>query len=243
MKEKGIMLSEIGFGRMPLLIKNAGLEFFIIDCEHGAFDYAEVKDMLTYARLCGIKAIVRIPDNNRKDIIKYLDAGAAGLLLPMTSSPDEIKKVVEYAKYPPLGKRGISTMRAHTLYNPPKTDDYVREANERIEIYAQIETADGVNNISEILNVDGVSGVFVGPNDLSADYGCLADSNASGIIEAISVIGAVCKKAGKKSGIITSNDAYIIAAGKADFSMLSKGSELNAIFEYCKSIADSLRVR
>ena len=76
----------------------------------------------------------------------------------MTNTADDIKKVVEYAKYAPVGKRGISTMRAHTLYAPPSLCEYMPLANERIKVYAQIETVSGVVNIEEILSVNGVDG-------------------------------------------------------------------------------------
>ena len=183
--KSGIMVSEISFSSLPLILKNAILDFFIIDYEHGPFDYTDMSKLIMNARLAGIKCIVRLPNNERKDIIKLLDMGADGLLLPMTSFAKDIEKVVNYAKYPPLGKRGISTMRAHTLYNPPETTKYIKQANEDTMIFAQIETIDGVNNIDEILGVNGVTGVFVGPNDLSADYGCLGDNNAKEILNSI----------------------------------------------------------
>ena len=114
-----MMISEIAFSNMPVLLKNAGIEFCILDCEHGGFDYAEVSRLIMTARLCGLELIVRLANNERKDVVKYLDMGADGLLLPMTNTAEDIRKVADYAKYPPLGHRGISTMRAHTLYAPP----------------------------------------------------------------------------------------------------------------------------
>lgn len=119
-RKAGIMINEIPFSNFPVLFKQCGLDFYIIDDEHGGFDYREIYGMICSARLSGgIETIVRIPSAERRDIIKFLDMGADGLLLPMTGCAEDISKVVKYAKYSPLGERGISTMRAHTLYNPP----------------------------------------------------------------------------------------------------------------------------
>ena len=161
MRKAGIMISEISFSNMPVLMKNAGLDFFILDLEHGGFDYADVARIIMTARLCGVENIVRLPDNSRKDIIKLMDMGADGLLLPMTNNASEIREVVRYAKYPPTGERGISTMRAHTFYNPPPMTEYFSKANARTKIFAQIETREGVKNIISILSERGVEGCMI----------------------------------------------------------------------------------
>lgn len=240
-KQAGLMLSEVAFSNMPLIFKNSGLDFFILDCEHGSFDYSDISKIVTTAKLCGIKVIIRIPDNSRRDIIRFMDMGATGLLLPMTNNAEDIRQVVKYAKYQPIGQRGISTMRAHTLYNPPKVTDYMPIANAYTEIYAQIETAKGVENIAEILAVEGVHGCLIGPNDLSADYGCLGNSSASEILSAIKKVGAECRKQGKVGGIITANKNYIQCAEESELEMYSVGSELNAIAKYCKEITKNIK--
>ncbi len=233
----GMMISEIAFSNMPVLLKNAGIEFCILDCEHGGFDYAEVSRLIMTARLCGLELIVRLANNERKDVVKYLDMGADGLLLPMTNTAEDIRKVADYAKYPPLGHRGISTMRAHTLYAPPPVLEYMPEGNARTKIFAQAETRAGVENIDRILAVPGVSGCFIGPNDLSADYECLGDPNAPPILKAIERVGEAAATAGKISGMITANKNYLSKAKSCRFTAFCVGSELNAIAEYGKKTA------
>ena len=232
-----MMISEIAFSNMPVLLKNAGIEFCILDCEHGGFDYAEVSRLIMTARLCGLELIVRLANNERKDVVKYLDMGADGLLLPMTNTSEDIRKVADYAKYPPLGHRGISTMRAHTLYAPPPVLEYMPAGNARTKIFAQAETRAGVENIDRILAVPGVSGCFIGPNDLSADYECLGDPNAPPILKAIERVGEAAAAAGKISGMITANKNYLSKAKSCRFTAFCVGSELNAIAEYGKKTA------
>ena len=240
MRKSGIMVSEIPFWNMPVLLKNAGLDYYILDCEHGGFDYADISRMIMTSRLSGLEVIVRLPNKDRKDIVKLMDMGADGLLLPMTNTAEDIKQVVKYAKYQPIGERGISTMRAHTFYNPPPILEYIKEANARTKVFAQAETVEGVKNIEEILKVEGVDGVFIGPNDMSADYGCLGDNNAAEILSAIEKVGKAAKGANKLAGIITGNKNYIAKAKEFDLELYCKGSELNAIAEYCKKITKEI---
>ena len=232
--KSGTMLSEIGFTNFPIVAKNNELDFIIVDCEHGAFDQTVLATLIVKAKLVGMKVIVRLGDNRREMITKLADMGATGFLLPMTNDAEDIQKVVQYAKYSPVGKRGISTTRAHTLYNPPKLQDYMKMANDEMEIYAQIETAKGVENITDILGIEGVSGVFMGPNDLSDDLNCIG--NQGPIIECIKKISDESKHANKKWGIITTNQELLDAAFACDVDMISYGSELNMLIDGCKKV-------
>ena len=230
------MLSEIPFANFPVIAKNTGLDFFIVDNEHGSFDYSSVAATSMIAKLTDIKMIVRLPDNSRMNITKFSDAGVGGFLLPMTNSAEDIEKVVKYAKYSPIGQRGISTTRIHTFYNPPEFEVYSNQANENMKIYAQIETLSGVENIDEILNVDGVEGVFIGPNDLSADLERLNSDKS--VYDCITSVLSAVKIYGKQGGIITTNAKLIEHAKRCGVQMLSFGSELNMLIDGCKKIVE-----
>src|SRR5690554_6418717 len=223
----GTMLSEFNITNIPIIFKQSGLDFFILDYEHGGFDYNDLLSIITIARLSHIKVFVRLSDNSRKDITKIMDMAPDGLILPMTSTVDDIKKVVEYALYYPMGKRGLSTMRAHSFYNPPKDSiKYMVEANSRIKIFAQIETSKGVENYQKIVEIDGVSGVFIGPNDLSASYKDPGNVLNDEVIKAINHIG---HHKAKLLGMITTNKKHIEISKKLKFDYLSIGSELSIL--------------
>ncbi len=234
----GTMLSEISFCNFPIIAKNSGLDFIIIDNEHGYFDYSDIAKLIVCAKLVELETIVRIGDATRAHITKLADMGVSGFLLPMTNAAEDIKEVVKYAKYPPIGKRGVSTTRAHTLYNPPSLCEYMESANEKMKIYAQIETKSGVENIDEILAVEGVYGIFIGPNDLSVDLNCISDKAV--LKKAIEKIAKAANKAGKPFGIITGNRELIELSMKNNVSMVSKGSELNMLIDGCKKIRKEL---
>ncbi|MDG0810513.1 aldolase/citrate lyase family protein [Cohnella rhizosphaerae] len=162
----------------PCCSKAADWTFFIVDTEHGGFDHAALSGLIMTARLAGITVLVRLADHSRRDITRLMDMGADGVLLPMTGGKEDIAAVVRHAKYAPVGRRGISTTRGHTLYAPPALRDYMQQANERTLVFAQIESKAGLDAIDEIVGLDGVDGVIVGPNDLACDLDCLGGGGA-----------------------------------------------------------------
>lgn len=230
----GTMLSEICFSNFPIIAKKNGLNFIIVDNEHGYFDYSDIAQLTVKSKLVGLDMIVRIGNSDRGHITKLADMGVTGFLLPMTNTPEDIEKVIKYAKYPPTGKRGVSTTRAHTLYSPPPLDEYMEEANRKIKIYAQTETAEGIKNLDKILALEEVDGVFIGPNDLSVDLNCVGDKRA--IIKIIEQIAGIANDANKPFGIITGDKSLIDASINNNVSMISVGSELNMLINGCKQI-------
>jgi len=234
----GTMLSEICFSNFPIIAKNNGLNFIIVDNEHGHFDYSDIARLTVIANLAGIDMIVRIGDSDRGHITKLADMGVSGFLLPMTNTPEDIEKVIQYAKYPPIGKRGVSTTRAHTLYSPPPLEEYFDEANKKMKIYAQIETSEGIKNLDKILALKDVDGVFIGPNDMSVDIGCIG--NKPKLLEIIEKIAKLANEANKPFGIITGDKMLIEASKKYNVSMISVGSELNMLINGCKKIKEDI---
>jgi len=232
----GTMLSELNFPNFPIIAKNAKLDFFIVDNEHGAFDYSFLGQVIMNSRLCDIQAVIRIGDSSRANVTKLCDLGATGFLLPMTNSAEDIMKVIRYAKYVPEGERGISTTRAHTLYSPPPLEEYISAANRKMKIYAQIETVRGVENASSILAVKGVDGVFIGPNDLSADRRCGFDKKK--LKEYIAAVAKAAAVAKKPWGIITASDELTELALDLGAAMISRGSELNMLINGCEKVKE-----
>jgi 2-dehydro-3-deoxyglucarate aldolase/4-hydroxy-2-oxoheptanedioate aldolase len=233
---RGTMLSEVEFVNFPFLLKKAGIDFFIIDNEHGTFENKTVNALAMNSGFAEIQAIVRLPNNERSMITKLADGGVSSFLLPMTNLKEDIEKVVEYAKYFPAGKRGVSTTRAHTGYGVSDIKEYMKQANKRMKIYAQIETRSGVEHIEEIISVPEVEGIFIGPNDLSCDYDCMGDTEREKGL--VSVICRACIKHGKPCGIITNDKELIKHALLCGCSMISCGSEINMLIKETKEIAN-----
>lgn len=237
----GMFLSEIAAPNLMRLYRSCGLDFVIIDCEHGYFSHPQVAALAAVANGIGLTAIVRVPCVSREHIQKVFDLGADGILVPMTGTAEQIAQAVEYAKYYPLGKRGASTMRPHSEYNPGKLDQYMEKANERTMVFAQIETDEGVRNAQEIAAVPGVSGLFVGPNDLSIDYGTPGASSTPEMENAYRAVVQAGRSQGKPTGIITGNMTLIKHCEALGMRLFSCNSEVGLLAKQIKSMISDFR--
>lgn len=227
----GTMLSEVSVPNVVRILKAAGFEFIIVDCEHGYFDYSQIAALISVGTGFDIPVVVRIPAIAREFITKILDMGAAGLLAPMVNGEEEAKDLVSFAKYTPMGKRGISTQRAHTGYNPPSLKEYMKLANDNTILMVQIETGQGLQNLEKIAAVEGIDAIMAGPNDLAADMGIPGETESEEIIEAVGKISLQAEKNGKSSGIITSNLRLIRACRSRGANVFSCNSEVGMLME------------
>lgn len=234
------MLSEIATPNIIRMLAAGGFEYVIVDCEHGYFDYSQIGALVGIANSISMPIIIRVPSFSREVITKYMDLGANGLLFPMTESVDDIKNAVQWAKYAPMGKRGISTQRAHTSYCPPPLKEYLKQANEDTIIFAQIETAKGVSAAADIAKVDGVDALIVGPNDLASDLGTPGDFYTNDVQKSINNVIESAKSAGKPTGIIASNTTFLKECRANGMNILSCNSEIGMIISASKSIVGSM---
>ena len=197
----GTMVNIMSHPDIPRILQSCGFDFFIIDCEHGSFDYSQVASMVAVAKAVDLPVLVRIPGALREPVLRLMEMGADGLMLPSTDTPELARKLVEYAKYAPMGKRGMSMMRAHNRYIPvPDPVAYMKQANEDTILIAQIESAEGVGNIDEILSIDGIDVAFMGPNDLCCDLGVTGNQKAPEYLECVDKVIAAAKRHGKYCG-------------------------------------------
>jgi len=138
----------------------------VLDMQHGAFDFVGASRAILSVALAGKPVIVRIPLGEFALASRVLDAGAAGVLAPMINSAADARRLVSFTKFPPLGDRSWGPRAALTLsgLEPPA---YLRAANAMTQSIAMIETEAALDALDEILAVEGIDGVFVGPSDLS----------------------------------------------------------------------------
>lgn len=186
---------------LPKVLQTCGYDFIIIDCEHGSFTTREVADMISVSRAIGLPALVRIPELRREHALKMMEMGTSGLLLPNTESAEQAKLLVEYTKYAPMGKRGVSLARPHTDFQKVNGPDYMAQSNDQTILLCQIESRAGVENIEKIMAVDGIDAALIGPNDMSQDYGILGQFDHPEIIDAFHRVIRAAKENEKFSGV------------------------------------------
>lgn len=232
----GTMISEITTPNIARMLAAGGFSFAILDCEHGYFDYSQAAAIIGIANGIHLPLLIRIPEIRREVITRYMDMGADGLLVPMTGTPQDMETVVRYAKYPPLGMRGVSTQRAHTGYCPPPLKEYFPAANERTLLFAQIETREGVANIDQILSVPGVDAALIGPNDMACDCQTPGDFHTPFMQQNIQTVIQSGRRHGKPTGIISGKLSFLKECREQGMTIFSCGSEISMIISGARKI-------
>ena len=151
------------------ILSSAGYDFVVVDTEHTAIDISEVLQLLMAIEGRGSVPLVRLAGIDPIQAKAVLDSGAAGVLVPMVNTKADAELCVQMTKYPPVGARGIGLARAQGYGED--FDDYVAHANNDGLLIVQIEHKEAVENIEEILSVEGIDGTFIGPYDLSMSLG------------------------------------------------------------------------
>ena len=151
------------------ILSSAGFEWLTIDIEHSAIDLQTVQNLIGHIQANDMEALVRVSKNDEVIIKRVMDAGANGVIVPMVKNAEEAAQAVSWVRYPPKGTRGVGLSRAQ--HYGKAFNEYNKWVNEEAVVIAQIEHIEGVRNLSEILDVEGVDGIIVGPYDLSASMG------------------------------------------------------------------------
>lgn len=197
-----------------------GLDYVIIDTEHGPFDTETMMDMIRIAESVSLTPVVRIANVDHKEIQRAVDCGAQGLIIPCLRAVDDFKKVVDLAKFAPVGNRGFVKGRGAGFGNKPwacgTIQEYMDNSNERLMVVPQCETVFALKHIEEIAAMDGIDGIFIGPFDLSIDMGIPAQFDNPEFTAAVNRIQRACEDVNKPVYIYTNNPSEsrgYIAAG------------------------------
>jgi len=176
----------------------AGFDWLVVDIEHTSIDLETTQLLISTIQAYNMQALVRVSKNEEVIIKKVLDMGADGIVVPMVSSKEDAIQAVEYAKYPPIGKRGVGLYRA-SKYGVG-FEEYKKWVDKELVIIAQIEHIDAVNNIDEIIKVDGIDGTIIGPYDLSGSMGYPGEFEREDVKNAVQKVLDRCKVNSTPSG-------------------------------------------
>lgn len=162
----------LGINAPPLveMLGYAGFDFVVIDDEHGAFSPSELENMIRTADSVGLVPIVRV-SYDPSSIQKALDRGASGVQVPMINTKEEALDVVNRAKFPPCGNRGVSYSTRPARYGKNSGKPYLDDSNENVMIIVHIETPEAAYNFEAIATVPGIDLAFIGSTDLSVNMG------------------------------------------------------------------------
>ncbi len=182
------------------MIGELGFDWVMLDAEHGSITPDNIGPLVMAAELHGVTPVVRPEKNDPAVINKYLDRGAMGVQAPHVNTAAEAKAVVEACRFHPDGKRGLGGGRMADFGFGVATADYVRQANEQMLVCVQIEDVEAVENLDEILAVDGVDVFFIGPTDLAQSLGYPGQNSHPDVQKVIQETFTRIHAAGRASG-------------------------------------------
>jgi 4-hydroxy-2-oxoheptanedioate aldolase len=184
---------------MAKLSIDTGVDFLWIDTEHGPFGVEAVTMVPVLCRMKQCMPLIRVAGLDPSLIKKALDIGASGVMVPQVNNAEEARLAVQYAKYPPLGTRGVSP--TWTLYLDVPYADYLPAANDETCVVVQVESTEGLENLEAIAEVEGVDVVFAGPSDLAASLGHIGQPHHPVVQACLAQFPKRVAKTGKASGI------------------------------------------
>ena len=247
---KRILAGEYVYGTMirqardpgaPSIYAAAGFDFVFIDMEHGNYSMETVADLICGAKSAGIAPMIRVPHLETHFISRVLDAGAEGIMVPMTSRREQAETIVRYSKYTPIGQRGFGAQTGQTNYKPLKALEFMKEANDHTVIIAQIETREAIENIDAIISVEGIDVGLIGPNDLSISLGIPDQMGSDVLKKAIDKVVETAKKRGKATGIHIGNIEAIKTWRAKGMTVLAYSTDISFQYNASKSALEGLK--
>jgi 4-hydroxy-2-oxoheptanedioate aldolase len=213
------------------IIGRAGFDMVTVDLQHGLIDYQMALTMLQVLQGLPGPVLARVPWNEPGIVMKCLDAGFAGVICPMINTADDARRLVQAARYAPLGGRSFGPTRANLVHGP----GYAKGANTSVLVLAMIETREAMQNLDAILAVEGIDGVYVGPSDLglSLGYEPTLEPTAKEVLDAIVAILTKARASGRIAGVHTGSPAMVRG-------MLAHGFNFASLLTDVRIFANSL---
>lgn len=228
----GTMIDTLGY---------SGMDFCILDTEHGPLDMQTITDLIMVANGTGVDPIVRVGENNERLILRALDVGAAGVQVPQINVKQDAIDVVSAAKYDPIGHRGLSIFTRAGDYFVNKGEDHTKIQNEKSMVIVHIEGRTGLDNLDEIMEVEGIDVLFLGPYDISQSLGMPGQVTDKKVADAMKEAADKARKAGRAVGSFAKD----VEMGKwlkdLGVQYISINTDATIYMQGCESIAKALK--
>jgi 4-hydroxy-2-oxoheptanedioate aldolase len=221
------------------IAKTAGFDTIYIDMEHNSFSMDTTAQICQAALSIGIAPFVRVPANQPEWISRVLDGGALGVIAPHVQSADDARKVVNAAKFAPIGERSAAGGLPHLEFRAFPASKAYPALNAATMVMVQFETVAALERADEIMAVDGVDMVMIGTNDLTADMGIPGEYDHPRVREAYAHTIAICQKYGKHCGVggLSSRPDLVAEFVKMGARYVSTGTDLAFLLAACTAKA------
>jgi len=230
----------------PELVEIAGLaelDFIVIDREHGGCSRESMTDMLRAATSAEIVPVVRVKENSSAAILEALDSGAAAVQIPQVGNKKEALRACAAARFYPKGIRGFNPYVRSAGYSAWNKKDYLNASNDDIAVVVQIEGADGVHNLSEILTVKEIDVLFLGPYDLSQSLGIPGQVDHPSVYERMGRVIDEAKRAGVVVGTFVDSTEKAARWIEMGVRYIAVSVDSGIFFNACRAIAEGLTLR
>lgn len=219
------------------------VDFLWIDLEHNPTSLESLMAHLIAARAGGAAALVRVPSGAIAWIKRVLDTGAEGIILPQARSAQDIRDFVSACRYPPQGTRGFGPRRPSN-YGRMQGDEYLQHANRNLFVVAQIETVSALEQLDQIVAIEGLDSLVVGPNDLSGSMGIMGQVHHPRVLDAIRTVVEKASAAGIHVGIGMGADAdHAREAAELGVHWAQCGNDFEFVIRYADQLYASVRQR
>jgi 2-keto-3-deoxy-L-rhamnonate aldolase RhmA len=219
----------------------AGLDWLFVDMEHSPTLDPPAVLHIVQAVAHRIDVLVRVPTNDDAWIKKVLDTGADGVIVPHVRSAAEARQAVLAAKYPPLGRRSVGITPAHGY--GAMFASYVASANSTTALVVQIEDIEAVENLDEILAVEGVDAAFIGPYDLSGSMGMLGEVDHPDVRRAISLVTSRCQEVGMPLGIFAGALPAALRELERGMRFVAIGTDIGLLLAAAQDVVSAVKDR
>jgi 4-hydroxy-2-oxoheptanedioate aldolase len=224
----------------PLLAEvmaSSGIEWVMMEMEHFPYHLPLLADCVRAVERGGAVPFARLPACDPVWIKQCLDSGVMGIVLPLIRSVDEVKRAVQWSRFPPIGQRPYGGGRVGVVYGP----DYLRRANEHVLTMVQIETREALDQLDAILKVDGYDGCFVGPVDLALTIGKDAVEWQTAMKPIVADLGKRIRSAGKVAGTIAVSVEHAQELAEQGYQMISCFNDLQSVRTAAQSACDKIK--
>lgn len=222
----GTMIQDVRSPSIGQIMARAGCDFVFFDMEHGPFDLGIIADMVKVTRLEGVTPLVRVPGYAYEYLVRPMDAGAMGVMVPRIESRAQVESIVECLMYPPVGVRGLSADKGHNDFSAQDMWGFAEQANKENLIILQIEQEKAIENIDDILSVPGVGAAVLGPNDLAMSMGIHEKDTLAALEPTIQIVLDSAKKHNIPCGIHIGNLEWLIEWERRGMQLITYSNDI-----------------
>ena len=220
---------------------HAGMDFVVLDMEHGPVGLGDMQNNVRAAQLTGVMPIIRVAGLNEQLISQALDIGAAAVQIPQIYTSEQAERAVRYAKYHPEGERGVCRFVRAAGYSSAPREQYFEKANRDTLVIIQVEGSKAIDSVDEILAVEGVDIVFIGPYDLSQSFGVPGRTSHPKVVSAMEDIVKRAEKLGVVTGTFTDSPETLKTWMNAGVKYLSYSVDVGIFYEACAGLVQGFK--